>query len=454
MALTVVCPACKEHSELEADPAPDDEKSAGKKCPACGAPLEASSGEDPNEDSLPDVQPAPLGLDPAAMHPIARVGRYLLFDEFARGGMATVHLGRLDGAGGFSRVVAIKRLHTHLLKDAEFTRMLLKEARLAARIRHPNVIPMLDVVSDAGEVLLVMEYVDGESLSPVCRRLAKQYREVPFDIVTRVMADVLNGLHAVHEAVDEKGERIGLIHRDVSPQNIMVGTEGAGRVFDFGVAKAMQHVEHTAPHRIKGKSAYMSPEQIRGETLTHHSDVFAAGIVTWEFITLRRLFGAANEHDRMDRIQAGHYPAPSERRDGVPEALDRVVMKALALDPADRFDTAQEFAEALEEAVRPATPRQVAEWLRPAVSDSLEHRARLMNMVETWGGSTREAAEEAARVVAERVSMVSIHDGLGDGVRTVAKSRSNRTLTFVIVALVGCIVIALAVAAVTGTLAP
>jgi serine/threonine protein kinase len=452
MSLTVVCPACEEHSELEADPAPDDDPTAGATCPACGTLLE-TAGVDAgsSEDALPDVQPAPLGLDPTTMQPIAHVGRYLLFDEFAKGGMATVHLGRLDGAGGFSRVVAIKRLHRHLLKDAEFTRMLLTEARLAARIRHPNVIPMLDVVSDAGEVLLVMEYVDGESLSPVCRRLAKQYQEVPFDIVTRVMADVLNGLHAVHEAVDEKGKRIGLIHRDVSPQNIMVGTEGAGRIFDFGVAKAMQHVEHTAPHSIKGKSAYMSPEQIRGESLTHHSDIFAAGICTWELITLRRLFGAANERDRMDRIQAGHYPAPSERRDDVPEALDRVVMRALALDPADRFDTAQEFAEALAEAVRPATPRRVSEWLRAAVSDSLDHRARLMNMVETWGGSTREAAEEAARVEAQRVSLVSIHDGLAGGARAAAKPRPNRTLALALVILVSFVALALAIGFATGT---
>ncbi len=449
MSVSAVCPACEQPVEQPTDLA---DRTAAPACPSCGAPLGETHGADAEAtgDSLPDVQPAPLTLDPASMHPIARVGRYLLFDQFASGGMATVHLGRLDGAGGFSRVVAIKRLHTHLLKDAEFTRMLLKEARLAARIRHPNVIPMLDVVSDAGEVLLVMEYVDGESLSPVCRRLAKEYQEVPLDIVTRIMADVLNGLHAVHEAIDEKGERIGLIHRDVSPQNIMVGTEGIGRVFDFGVAKAMQHFDHTAPNRIKGKSAYMSPEQIQGEALTHHSDIFAVGIVAWELITLRRLFGAANERERMDRILAGHYPAPSERRDDVPEELDRIVMRALALDPGDRFATAQEFAEALEDAIRPATPRQVAEWLRPTVADSLDHRSRLVNLVETWGGSTPEAAEEAARVEARRVSLASIHDGLGEGARLPPKRSTARGwLVLVLVALVLAAVAALALPAFT-----
>jgi serine/threonine-protein kinase len=215
--------------------------------------------------------------------PIAKIGRYALFEQFASGGMATVHFGRLDGAGGFSRVVAIKRLLPHLVLDREFTEMLLKEARLAARVRHPNVVQTLDVVASKGDVLLVLEYVHGESLSTLCRIQAKEQKNfIPIPIAVAIMHGVLQGLHAVHEAVDEKGRALGLIHRDISPPNVIVGVDGMARVLDFGIAKALEHLEESVPNRLKGKTGYMSPEQIRGERLTRRSDVFAAGIILWE----------------------------------------------------------------------------------------------------------------------------------------------------------------------------
>src|SRR6185437_10425019 len=173
------------------------------------------------------------------------VGRYAIFDEIASGGMATVYLGRLMGAGGFARTVAIKRLHPQFAKDPEFVAMFLDEARLAARIRHPNVVPTLDVVASKGELFLVMDYVQGESLSRIVRASMKHDAATPLSLVTTIMAGVLHGLHAAHEAKTEQGEALSIVHRDVSPQNVIVGIDGVPRVLDFGVAKASHRAHAT-----------------------------------------------------------------------------------------------------------------------------------------------------------------------------------------------------------------
>jgi serine/threonine protein kinase len=170
------------------------------------------------------------------------VGRYVMSDEFAAGGMATVHIGRLLGPVGFARTVAIKRLHPHFAKDPEFVAMLLDEARLAARIRHPNVVPTLDIVVEKGELLVVMDYVQGESLGRLAKGSFKKGAPIPLGIVASVMAGALYGLHAAHEAKSEQGAPLCVIHRDVSPQNIMVGLDGVARVLDFGVARAVGRI--------------------------------------------------------------------------------------------------------------------------------------------------------------------------------------------------------------------
>jgi serine/threonine protein kinase len=321
--------------------------------------------------------------------PIARIGRYSLFDQFAAGGIATVHFGRIDGAGRFSRVVAIKRLLAHLTKDDEFTAMLLQEARLAARVRHPNVVPTLDVVTLLGDVLLVLEYVHGEALSTLCRIQAKQKKDhVPLNIAATIMHDVLSGLCAVHEATDEKGRMLGLIHRDISPPNIVVGADGYSRVLDFGIAKALEHIEETMPNRLKGKIGYMSPEQIRGEGATQSSDVFAAGVIIWELLATRRLFASSNEADRMKQIVSGNYPRPSRYRSGLPKTLEQVAMHALEVDPKARYQNAREFSEALEQALPRASARAVSEWVHDLAKDTLTERAHMIAQVENWDGGS------------------------------------------------------------------
>jgi eukaryotic-like serine/threonine-protein kinase len=193
-----------------------------------------------------------------------RVGRYALFDALASGGMATVYLGRLTGAAGFSRTVAVKRLHPNFAKEADFVGMLVDEARLAGRIRHPNVVPTLDVVQLPDELMLVMEYVHGEALSKLLRNVAAAKAQIPLPIASSIMIGSLHGLHAAHEATDERGAPLEIIHRDVSPQNILVGVDGNPRILDFGVARATGRIQATGDGKLKGKLAYMAPEQLRG----------------------------------------------------------------------------------------------------------------------------------------------------------------------------------------------
>ncbi|HVK67064.1 MAG TPA: serine/threonine-protein kinase, partial [Polyangium sp.] len=339
--------------------------------------------------------------------PITKIGRYALFGQFAAGGMATVHFGRLDGAGGFSRVVAIKRLLPHLVEDPEFTEMLLKEARLAARVRHPNVVPTLDVVASKGDVLLVLEYVNGEALGTLCRIQAKERKQfIPIEVATSIMHDTLQGLHAIHEAVDEKGRLLGLIHRDISPPNVIVGADGMARVLDFGIAKALQQREESVPNRLKGKSGYMSPEQVRGDRLTRRSDVFAAGIILWELLTLRRLFSAKTESDRMSLITQGGYKKPSDYRQEIRPPLDNVTMKALALDPDERFATVRDFVEALEKAAPSASARVVADWVSDLARESLAERARLVAQVEIWDGGFEPGELSSSPFSAEAVQQI------------------------------------------------
>src|SRR5580692_2033966 len=199
--------------------------------------------------------------------PVRIVGRYAIYGELASGGMATVHLGRLLGPVGFSRTVAIKRLHEQFAKDPDFVSMFLDEARLCARIKHPNVVPTLDVIAGDRQLLLVMDYVQGESLSRLFRSAVARGERIPLKVTVAIVSGMLHGLHAAHEAKDERGEPLGIVHRDVSPQNVLVGIDGVARVLDFGVAKARGRLHTTQDGRVKGKLSYMAPEQLRSEAV-------------------------------------------------------------------------------------------------------------------------------------------------------------------------------------------
>jgi hypothetical protein len=310
------------------------------------------------------------------------VGRYALGDEIASGGVATVHLGRLLGQVGFARTVAIKRLLPQFAKDPEFSAMLIDEARLAARIRHPNVVPTLDVVSIQGELLLVMEYVHGESLSRILRGLSQSGERVPAVIASAVMCGVLDGLHAAHDAKNERGEPLELVHRDVSPQNVLVGIDGIARVLDFGVAKAAGRLTMTREGLIKGKLGYMSPEHFRGASVDRRSDVFAASVVLWELLTNRRLFSGDDVASLEARVANASTLPPSTYAPELSPSMDALVARGLSVVPSARFGTAREMATELAQCVPPAAASEVAEWVERTAGDALAKRAEQLARVE------------------------------------------------------------------------
>jgi serine/threonine-protein kinase len=289
------------------------------------------------------------------------IGRYAIHEEIASGGMATVYLGSLVGTGGFSRSVAIKRLHPHLARDPEFVRMFLDEARVAARIQHPNVVPVLDVVNAEGEIFLVMEYVDGDPLARLAHAARERRVRIPVAVAAAIVVGVLRGLHAAHEATDEQGHPLCIVHRDVSPQNVLVARDGVAHLLDFGVAKAAGQLQPSRSGRIKGKVSYMPPEQARGAEITRAVDIYAAGVIFWELLAGDRLFAGENEAVILERVLFGEVVAPSCREG--PAELDEIVMRAIARDPAARFSTARDMARAIEAAVSVSSTSEVSEWL-------------------------------------------------------------------------------------------
>lgn len=311
------------------------------------------------------------------------VGRYVLYGELAAGGMATVHFGRLSGPVGFSRTVAIKRLHPQFAKDPEFVTMFLDEARLCGRIRHPNVVPTLDVVTTAGEIFIVMEYVSGEALSKLLKSAWQKGIQIPPRIAATILSSVLHGLHAAHQTKDEHGRELGIVHRDVSPQNILVGADGVARVLDFGVAKAAGRTQTTRDGQVKGKIAYMPPEQLSGGQVTRQSDIYAASVVLWEAVAGRRLFDGETEAIVLVRAIEGKVDPPSTYRPELTPEADRVILKGLAREPADRFATAREMAMAIEQTIGLASPSEVGEWVELVAADEIGRRAARIAEIES-----------------------------------------------------------------------
>jgi serine/threonine-protein kinase len=323
------------------------------------------------------------------------IDRYALHDEIASGGMATVHYGRLRGTAGFTRTVAIKRLLPHLGKNPEFVAMVLDEARLTARIRHPNVVSVLDVVAADGELLLVMDYVHGESLARLLNSARRVNRPIPLEVTSAIVSSALHGVHAAHVATSESGEPLAIVHRDFTPQNILVGADGIVRVVDFGVARAAGRQQTTREGQIKGKPAYMSPEQVLAEEVDARTDVFAAGVVLWEALTLKRLFQSDSDAAAINKVLNMPIDAPSRVAPDLPTAFDRIALCALERNPARRYSSAEEMALAIEKACPPAPASQVGEWVRDLASDVLAQRADAVSRVET-GSEALAFADEGA----------------------------------------------------------
>lgn len=333
---------------------------------------------------------------PEAAQADQRIGRYVLFDEIAAGGMATVHLGKLKGPVGFSRTVAIKRLHPEYARDPQFCTMFLDEARLASRVRHPNVVPTLDVVTTEGQLYLVMEYVQGVSLASLLDTTSAAGKRVPPNIVASIVSGALMGLHAAHEAQDEDGENLGIVHRDVSPSNVLVGTDGMPRVLDFGVAKAAGRMHNTRGNVLKGTLGYIAPEQFNKENIDRRADIYSAAVMLWEALCGKPLFEGETEYAVIAKALFGNVSPPSTV-DPELAPFDHVVMKGLDREPDNRWDTAREMALAIENCAGVASNAAVASWLEHVAGETLAERAHVLARVE--GGKGRRVSEIRAAML-------------------------------------------------------
>jgi serine/threonine protein kinase len=319
-------------------------------------------------------------LSTSSLAPGARLGRYELLIPIAYGGMARVWAARLHGQRGFSKLVAIKTILPHLAHNPEFERMFLDEARIAAGVHHPNVCEIYELGEEGKVLYLAMEWVNGDSLVHVLRGInGKKADPIDVRIASRIVADACAGLHAAHELTDEDGRLLNVVHRDVSPHNLLVAQEGTVKVTDFGVAKALNQTHQaTVAGQVKGKVAYMAPEQIGGMAFDRRSDVFAMGCVLYEAITGVQPFRGENDPQVMQAVLRGTYEPPSKLVRSIPAEVEHIIDRALAPEPRNRFATAERMRVALEEFLAKSgavvTPTQVGTLVRQRLGPQLDKR--------------------------------------------------------------------------------
>ena len=309
------------------------------------------------------------------------LGRYEFLLPIARGGMAAVWAARARGARGFQRTVAIKTMLPTLSADPHFETMFLDEARIASRIRHPNVVEILDLGEQDSLLYLVMEWIDGEPLSTLMRKAGND-GQLPMGISARIMADTCAGLHAAHELRDDDGKVVGLVHRDISPQNIMVSTTGGVKIIDFGIAKALDRLsDDTSAGLVKGKVLYMAPEQARGDQIDRRVDVWAAGVVLYLLIAERLPIEGLNQRATLAMVASEEKAAPLPP--DVPKPIAEVLRHALAPNAMERFQAAAEMHRAIEGALAhvcgPVTTADVATFVNDHAAENNETRRSLLH---------------------------------------------------------------------------
>jgi len=331
--------------------------------------------------------------------PVTKLGRYTLVRSLGAGGMAELFLARAEGIGGFSKLVALKRILKHKATNDKFIRMLLNEARLVATLDHPNIAQVYDIGYENDEYFFAMEYVHGQDLRHVL--YAAPNHRLQLENALHVAIGVCAGLHHAHEARDQDGKPAEIVHRDVSPSNVLLSYQGAVKLVDFGVAKATSMVSETREGIIKGKYGYMSPEQCLGHPLDRRSDLFAVGILLWEMTTGRRLYKVKGELVTLQRVVYVDAPKPSRFVENYPPELERIVMRALSRDPEQRYATAEQIQIELENF---AVQHRLTV---SAVSMSMEMRAMFRQRVDAW-----QEAQQRGRSLVDHLAEISSEDAL------------------------------------------
>ncbi len=309
-------------------------------------------------------------VSPLLLHPY---GQYVLVRKLAEGGMAEIFLSKLLGADGFERNVVIKRMLSNLSSLPDFVEMFRDEARLAARLSHPNIIQIHELGFIDGCYYICMEYLAGEDFSTTLRQAGKKRQYTPMPITLRVLVDAARGLHFAHDFTNEEGQPLHIVHRDISPSNLYVTYQGQVKVLDFGIAKAASRLVQTRTGVVKGKYIYMAPEQAQGKEVDRRSDVFSLGVSLYESLTNVRPFARENDLAVLNALLQGDFMPPASLRRDIPPELEAVVLKAMALRPEDRYATAADFADALEHSLKGKVPlashKQLSEYLRAQFGD-------------------------------------------------------------------------------------
>jgi serine/threonine-protein kinase len=315
-----------------------------------------------------------------------QLGRYRLLARLATGGMAEIYLARQTGIHGFERLVVVKRILPHLASERRFTEMFFDEARIAAQLNHPNIVQIFDLCQEGEDSFIAMEYLEGESLGYLSSEAVRLRRPLPFAVSAGIIAQVCDGLDYAHRLRDEKGRELRIVHRDVSPHNIIVLFSGMVKLVDFGIAKAASQMHETRVGTLKGKLAYMSPEQCRSAAVDHRSDVFSLGIVLWELFTGRRLFKRDNEAAVISAIVTEDVPNPKTIRPDLPREMAAVALRALRRDPRERFDSAADMGAALREVAlrleQPAGPAEIAAFVRSVFGERARTKQKLIEEIE------------------------------------------------------------------------
>jgi len=340
-----------------------------------------------------------------------RLGRYELLARLATGGMGEIFLARLEGAEGFEKLYVVKRILAHLADDARFRQMLIAEARIASKMSHPNICQVFELGETDGQLYIVMEYLEGISLLPLLRRFSKAQMALDIGLIAGVFQQTTDAMNYAHELKDRNGESLGIIHRDVTPSNIFLTDNGVGKVLDFGIAKARGAQAQTQEGTVKGKYAYMAPEQLKGAAIDRRVDIFAMGIVLYEMLALRRLFQRKTDYLTFTAVMEQPIPDVRRYRPDVPEGMAVAMMRALDRNPNNRFDTARQFGAAVLDGLGGIRP-----WGQGEIGDFVQH-----NFASEIGKRSHQVASVVQRTnsgVSTRSTMpllVTPDEGLHEG---------------------------------------
>ena len=316
---------------------------------------------------------------PGASQANARLGRYELLARLATGGMGEIFLARLEGAEGFEKLYVVKRILAHLADDARFRQMLVAEARIASKMSHPNICQVFELGETEGQLYIVMEYLEGISLLPLLRRFSRESGQLELGFVAGVLQQVTDAMNYAHELKDRGGENLHIIHRDVTPSNIFLTETGVAKVLDFGIAKAKGASTQTQEGTVKGKYAYMAPEQLKGSNIDHRVDLFALGVVLYEMLALRRLFQRKTDYLTFRAVMEQPIPDIRKYRPDLPDGVADALIRALDRDPAARFDTARQFGTAILDAmggVRAWAQGEISDFVRANFADEIGKRSQ------------------------------------------------------------------------------